>query len=154
MLFRDTKNRLIVSGLILAFSTLSSTVWAEPVVHLPLDSPALNNWTDLEREQSIAIHHLYRSEAVSTHVIRIHGAEKPHVHDRHELNVTLLRGQMVLHFDQRAVNMQPGDVVVIPKGQLHWAENVAADASLAFVTFSPAFDGQDRRYVTEAPASK
>lgn len=32
---------------------------------------------------------------------------------------------------------------------VHWAENVGPGPSVAYIVFSPAFDGKDRRFVDE-----
>lgn len=130
------------------------SVMAAPQVLLPAENPDWNTWSDEERAKPIAIRHLYRSESLSTHLIRIQAAEPPHVHDRHDLTVTLLSGKLVLHFEERNVTLMPGDVVVIPQLEPHWAENVADDASVAFVTFSPGFDGKDRRLLTAPESSQ
>lgn len=141
-------------GCFICYLMLPLAVQADGVVSLPNETPDAQDWSVEDRSKPIAIRHLYRSAGYSTHLIRIQDAEKPHVHDRHDLTVTLLTGRMVLHFDQRDVTLVPGDVVVIPLGRPHWAENVAEDASVAFVSFAPGFDGKDRRLLTAPEPSK
>jgi mannose-6-phosphate isomerase-like protein (cupin superfamily) len=102
-------------------------------------------WTEDELARDISIRNLYRGTDASAHLIRLQGNEFPHYHDHHDLNVTLLSGKSIIHFHDHEVSLLPGDVIFIPKGKFHWAENVDPLASVVFAVFSPAFDGQDRR---------
>lgn len=102
-------------------------------------------WTKDELKKDIAIRHLHRSTYASTHLIRLKGNELPHYHDHHDLNVSVLSGKSTIHFKDHEVFLVPGDVIFIPKGTFHWAENTDPIASVVFVVFSPAFDGKDRR---------
>ena len=103
------------------------------------------SWTAAELQLEIAVKPLYRSKEASTHLIRLKGKEKPHFHDHHDLSVSVLSGKSVIHFKDREVTMMPGDVVFIPQGILHWAENIDPSASVVFAVFSPAFSGKDNR---------
>lgn len=103
------------------------------------------SWTADEIAKDIALRKLYRSEAISTYLMRLKGKEFPHYHDRHDLSVTLLSGKSIIHFRDRDVVLLPGDALFIPKGTYHWAENIDPEASVVFSLFSPAFDGKDRR---------
>lgn len=104
-------------------------------------------WTEKEQTQAIAIHHLKRTQNSSTHFIRLQKSETPHYHDRHDLQVVILEGTSIIHFKDHEVGLKKGDVIFIPKGTYHWAENTSTSASIVFATFSPAFDGKDRRVV-------
>ena len=104
-------------------------------------------WTAKEQTQPIAIHHLKRTENSSTHLIRLSKSEAPHYHDRHDLQVVILEGTSIIHFKDQQITLEKGDVIFIPKGTFHWAENTSPKASIVFATFSPAFDGKDRRVV-------
>ncbi len=100
-----------------------------------------------DENKAVAVMHLRRSPASSHHFIMLRGAEEPHVHDRSDLTVFVLRGAVLMHFEDRTVKVGPGDVVDIPMGAFHWAENVADEPSIAYAVYSPAFDGKDRRPV-------
>jgi len=102
-------------------------------------------WSKSEKERDIAIKHLYKNEYSSSHIIRLKGQEPPHYHDRHNLTVSMISGETILHFKDHEVLLYEGDVVTIPKGVYHWAENVDSEASVVFATFSPAFSGKDNR---------
>ena len=102
-------------------------------------------WSKVEKEKNIAIRHLFRNEYSSGHLIRIRGEELPHYHDRHNLTVSILSGKSIIHFKEHDVALSEGDVINIPKGVYHWAENIGSEASIVFATFSPAFKGKDKR---------
>lgn len=86
-----------------------------------------------------------RNADASTHLVRLNANESPHYHDHHNLNVTVLSGQSRLHFENRTVDIRPGDSIFIPQGTYHWAEKTSDQACIISVTFSPAFDGKDMR---------
>ena len=102
-------------------------------------------WSEQDMQKDIAVQPLYRNAHTSTHLIRLKGKEFPHFHDHHDLTVSMLSGNSTLHFEHHAVLLAPGDVVFIPKGTFHWAENTHPVASVVFAVFSPAFSGKDRR---------
>ncbi len=104
-------------------------------------------WSTAELKKDIAIHHLHRSADASTHLIRLKGNEFPHYHDHHDLNISVLSGTSTIHFTDHEVRLEPGDVLFIPRGTLHWAENTDAAASVVFAVFSPAYEGKDKRNV-------
>lgn len=97
--------------------------------------------------EDLSVVHLRKGRATSHHLITLRGREQPHVHDRSDLSVFVLRGAVIMHFADREVRVGPGDVVDIPMGAFHWAENVSDEPSVAYAVYSPAFDGQDRRGV-------
>lgn len=112
----------------------------------PLPSLA---WTDEELSKDIALRTLRQTDAASYHVVRLLRAEKPHAHDRSDLSVFVLSGAVNMHIAGRVVPLASGDVVDIPRGVPHWAENASPTASTAYVVFAPAFDGKDRRPVED-----
>ena len=102
-------------------------------------------WSTDELKKDIAIRNLHRSMDASTHLIRLKGNEFPYYHDYHDLNVSVISGTSTIHFADHDVTLESGDVIFIPRGALHWAENTDAIASVVFAVFSPAFDGKDKR---------
>ncbi len=100
-------------------------------------------WTAEECAKPIAVRPLRATAEVSVSLIRMSGAEKPHTHDQHDLTVVLLCGAGVLHIGERTVALAPGDVMEIPRGVVHWAENRDPEASVVYAIFSPPYDGQD-----------
>jgi mannose-6-phosphate isomerase-like protein (cupin superfamily) len=106
-------------------------------------------WTAEELGKDVAIKTVRQSDGVSLHIVRLLKAEKPHVHDRSDLVVVVLSGSVKMHFGDRVVPVGPGQIIDIPKGAPHWAENVSPEPSFAYVVFAPAFDGKDRRPVDD-----
>jgi mannose-6-phosphate isomerase-like protein (cupin superfamily) len=109
-------------------------------------------WTAEERAQPVAVRTLRSSDSASYHLVLLSEAEKPHVHDRSDLTTFVLTGRVRMHFQHRTVDVGPGDVVEIPRGVFHWAENTQSEPSEAYVIFAPAFDGKDRRLVEPGEA--
>jgi mannose-6-phosphate isomerase-like protein (cupin superfamily) len=102
-------------------------------------------WSESEKKKNIALKHLARNEYSSSHLIRIKDREVPHYHDTHNLTVVMISGKSIIHFKEHEVVLEKGDVVTVPKGTYHWAENIDGEASVVFATFSPAFKGKDKR---------
>lgn len=102
-------------------------------------------WSASDKSKNIAVHHLSQGSYSSTHLIRIKGSEKPHYHDTHDLTVTIIEGESIIHFRDHEVVLYQGDVIHIPKGTYHWAENIDSKASVVFALFSPSFKGKDKR---------
>ena len=108
-------------------------------------------WTEAEKALDVAVLEVRRNAYISVHVVRLKGAESPHVHDRHDLTVFVLSGTVRMHLGDRVHVVGKGDVGEIPHGLTHWAENAGADAAEAYIVFNPPFDGKDRRPVKPSP---
>lgn len=85
----------------------------------------------------------------SYHIVRIFSKEKPHYHENHDLFVTITKGNGKIHFRDRSEKIAPGDVIEIPRGSYHWAENLGSGYMQASVVFTPAFDGKDSKLIKE-----
>lgn len=94
-----------------------------------------------ENIRAVALGH---TETSSYHLVQVRDRERPHVHAVHDFSVTLLRGSGTLFVAGAAHELHPGDVAVVPRGTAHYFVNAAATPSVAFVTFSPAYDGKDQ----------
>ena len=103
------------------------------------------DWAEAELEKPIVIHRLYSDADASAFIVRLKGSEAPHYHDHHDLIVSIQSGNGSIHFRDHAVSLTPGDVVVIPKGTYHWAENTGPGVMIVFALFSPEFVGKDKR---------
>ncbi|MFG0248465.1 MAG: cupin domain-containing protein [Phycisphaeraceae bacterium JB051] len=108
-----------------------------------------NRWSAAERSQDVATRSIRVTRNASYHMICLNKAEKPHVHDNHDMVVTVLCGQTRLHLNMKTYDLNPGDVVEIPRGTLHWTENLnpSGPPAEAFAVFTPAFQGKDIRFV-------
>lgn len=106
-------------------------------------------WTESERARPIAIRPLHSDADSSAFLIRLNASEMPHYHDHHDLSVTILSGSSRVHFKEHTVSAGPGDVVFIPKGSYHWAENTGPSATVLFAVFSPQYAGKDKRLANQ-----
>lgn len=104
-------------------------------------------WSEGDLAKPIARREVRRTDEASHHIVRISGAEKQHVHDRHDLTVFVLSGKVRMHMADNFWIMQKGDVAQIPHGLTHYAEHIGADgtASEAYIIITPPFDGKDSR---------
>lgn len=104
-------------------------------------------WTEADLAKPYAVTELFRTELASHHVVRLAAAEKPHVHDTHDGSVFILSGTARVHLGDEVHDLSAGDTLFIPHGQLHWAQNTGRDPAMAYVIFTPPFDGKDIRPV-------
>jgi len=102
-------------------------------------------WSVEELAQEIAIKTLKTTAESSYHLVRIRTAEKPHVHERHDAVAVILEGRVEMHYRDRVVELGQGDIFQIAKGAPHWAKTISEFPTVAYVIFTPAFDGKDRR---------
>lgn len=94
--------------------------------------------------QNIRATPLQRTDSLSHHLVQIADREQPHVHQRHDLTVTLVRGTGAFHIGGRTLRMDEGDVASVPRGVPHFFVNHSSSPAVAFVTFVPPYDGTDR----------
>jgi quercetin dioxygenase-like cupin family protein len=100
-------------------------------------------WSDAERAKPVAARLIHANDQSSTFLILLNQAEIPHTHDTHDVTVVMLSGGGVLHIGDRAENVRPGDVMEIPHGVVHWAENTAPGGTVVYAVFTPPYDGTD-----------
>jgi len=93
-------------------------------------------WTEAEQAKTIAVRRLHANEHTSMSLIRLAGAEQPHRHVKHDLVVVMLSGSARLHLGERIIDVHQGDIMEIPRGEMHWAENTGAHASEVYAIFS------------------
>ena len=84
-----------------------------------------------------------QGESVSHHVVQVRDHEAPHMHKIHDGTVIMMRGRGYLMMENRRMDLSVGDVVYIPRGVVHYYVNNASEPTVAFVIFSPPFDGKD-----------
>ena len=104
-------------------------------------------WVEAETKSDIAIRKLRETPDASFQIVRLNTAEKPHVHEHHDLTVFVLRGRALMHLDNKAIPVRAGDVIDIPRGVPHWVENKSASPSEVYAVFTPAFDGKDTVFI-------
>ena len=86
---------------------------------------------------------LGRSQTVSHHLVQVREGEVPHIHERHDLTVVMLRGTATLTVEAEQRTIAAGDVMFIPRGRVHFVRNTGRAPAVAFVVFSPPFQGPD-----------
>lgn len=92
---------------------------------------------------NVRIDEIARTAGASVHLVQVRTGETPHRHLKHDLVVHVIRGRgvLVLEGDRRA--MAGGDIVVVPRGAVHWFTNGGADVAVTLVTFAPPLDAPD-----------
>ena len=97
----------------------------------------------LGASENIKITTLGQGQGVSHHLVQIRDREKPHIHKIHDGTVVMVKGGGYLMMDNRRIDLSVGDIVYIPRGAVHYFVNTASEPTVAFVVFSPPFDGKD-----------
>jgi mannose-6-phosphate isomerase-like protein (cupin superfamily) len=97
----------------------------------------------LGASENIKITTLGQGQGVSHHLVQVRDREKPHIHEVHDGTVVLMRGRGYLMLENRRIDLSAGDIVYIPRGAVHYFVNTASEPTVAFVVFSPPFDGKD-----------
>ena len=93
--------------------------------------------------QNIRADEVGRTASASYHLVQVRGGESPHRHMAHDLTVVVLDGGGTLDRGERRIVLAPGDVAVIPRGEVHWFTKRGRGNALAFVIFSPPLDAPD-----------
>ncbi len=93
--------------------------------------------------ENIKITTLGQGQSVSHHIVQIRDREAPHVHTAHDGTVMVISGRGHLMLSDKRIQLSAGDIVYIPRGAVHYYVNDGLEPTIAFVVFSPPFDGQD-----------
>jgi mannose-6-phosphate isomerase-like protein (cupin superfamily) len=93
--------------------------------------------------ENIKITTLGQGQSVSHHIIQIRDREAPHAHKAHDGTVMVISGRGYLMLSDKRIELSAGDIVYIPRGAVHYYVNIGVDPTVAFVVFSPPFDGKD-----------
>jgi mannose-6-phosphate isomerase-like protein (cupin superfamily) len=97
----------------------------------------------LGANENIKMINLGQAQSVSHHVVQIRDRESPHLHKTHDGTVVMIRGRGYLMMDNRRIELSVGDISHIPRGVVHYFVNTGGEPAVAFVAFSPPFDGKD-----------
>lgn len=139
--------RFILAMVALLFFVGCQTVTTPAKLILAGEEIDAVSWSEEEKTKDFAIRLVFKDDDSSAVLMRMQASEPPHYHDRHGLAITMVSGRAAINFSDKRVELNPGDIVLIPKGTYHWAEPLDDKPSVVFVVFSPAFDGKDRRLV-------
>jgi mannose-6-phosphate isomerase-like protein (cupin superfamily) len=97
----------------------------------------------LAPNENIKMTTLGQGQGVSHHVVQVRDREKPHIHKIHDGTVVMVKGRGYLMLENRRIDLSAGDIVFVPRGAVHYFVNTAGEPAVAFVVFSPPFDGKD-----------
>jgi mannose-6-phosphate isomerase-like protein (cupin superfamily) len=148
MATRSTKfNRSVVAGFFLscffacAPAPRISLQYGTELKQTEIDKVLAEN--PLGAKENIKITTLGQEQSVSHHVVQVRDRETPHVHKLHDGTVVMVKGRGYLMMDNRRIDLSAGDIAYIPRGAVHYFVNTAGEPAVAFVVFSPPFDGKD-----------
>jgi mannose-6-phosphate isomerase-like protein (cupin superfamily) len=129
---------------------LGCTPWQSPYIFLqygkelrPIDVAKVVAENPLGPNENIKLTTLGQSQGASHHVVQIRERESSHVHKVHDATVIMVRGRGYLVMDTRRINLTAGDITHIPRGAPHYYVNTDLEPTVAFVIFTPPFDGKD-----------
>jgi mannose-6-phosphate isomerase-like protein (cupin superfamily) len=97
----------------------------------------------LGSSENIKVTTLGYGQSVSYHIAQVRDREAPHIHQAHDSIVVMMKGRGYLMLEDRRIDLTVGDVVDIPRNAAHYYVNTASEPTVAFVIFSPPFDGKD-----------
>lgn len=100
----------------------------------PLTEPV---WTEEEKLSPLSKKKIGSTPESARFWIRLLKAEEPHIHRFQDVTVVMVQGQARLHFQKASYSLDPGDIAVVPRGEVHWAENVGPEAALVYAIFTP-----------------
>jgi len=103
----------------------------------------------LAPDQELSVQELGRSQSASFHIVQVRTKEPLHLHWTHDAIVRVERGHGTLVLGSHRLRLVPGSIVNIPRGVVHAFVNESSTAAVAFVVFSPPFDGTDIVPATE-----
>jgi mannose-6-phosphate isomerase-like protein (cupin superfamily) len=110
-------------------------------------------WSEGELAQQVSIRNMRRTDEASFHLMRVQGSEPdPYVHEHSDLVLMVVSGKLELALGREKITVASGDVVEIPRGTpMQTANAGGADASVAYMVFTPALQAGDRTKLTESP---
>jgi mannose-6-phosphate isomerase-like protein (cupin superfamily) len=93
--------------------------------------------------ENVKITNLGQGQGVSHHIVQVRDREAPHFHRAHDGTVVMISGHGYLIMSDKRIELAAGDIVYIPRGAVHYYVNTGFEPAVAFVVFSPPFDGKD-----------
>ena len=101
--------------------------------------------------EDVQVRELGRDGDTSHHLVTLRHRERLHRHDRHAITVLLLKGEGVMHIDGEERPVGEGSLMYVPRGAVHAFINRSGRPAVAYVLYSPPYDGTDRQPVNPAP---
>jgi len=145
---RSTRNSSMLVSL--AFVAILGGCAASPRIYLHygkdskrLDLEQILAENPLGAAENIKVTTLAQGPGVSHHIVQVRNREEPHVHRNHDATVVVMRGKGYLILDKQRIDLAAGDTIHIHRGVVHDFVNTGSAPAVAFVVFSPPFDGKD-----------
>lgn len=104
------------------------------------------NTTPLDPEVGIAIIKGAELPGVSVSLAVVEDRIRPHYQKVSDEVYTIIKGQGQASIGGRTVELQEGDVVAIPKGQVHSFINTGSEPCLLLFSSGPRFDAETDRF--------
>jgi len=98
----------------------------------------------LEGSAAVRVLELARDADTSQHLVAIRDREELHRHERHAIAVVLLEGHGRMHVAGVEREVGEGSILYVPRGVVHAFINESAAPAVAYVVYSPPYDGRDR----------
>jgi mannose-6-phosphate isomerase-like protein (cupin superfamily) len=93
--------------------------------------------------ENVHVSLLRKTDHASVHLVQVRWAEKPHIHESHDMIVLVVRGHGDMTIGRETRVIREGDVIDVPAGTRHFFTNRGRSPAVAVVVFSPPFDGKD-----------
>jgi mannose-6-phosphate isomerase-like protein (cupin superfamily) len=98
----------------------------------------------LAPDENLKVREMFRDGDTSHHLVWVRGVEGSHRHDDHALTVIILRGWGLMKIGSGLRRVGPGSILYVPRGIVHEFRNESGDVAVAYVIYSPPYDGKDR----------
>jgi mannose-6-phosphate isomerase-like protein (cupin superfamily) len=108
-------------------------------------------WDEHEREAPLVMRNLRSSPEASTHVLRIRTQREPRVHQKSDLSLFVVAGELEVTVDGRPFKLNRGDVLEIPRATPYGLRNLGYDPSVAYLVFTPGHSDDDDKSAAAAP---
>ncbi len=142
--------------LFLLLTPLLGCVYSKGQIYSVTDAELFSkNWREIVKEnpigenENIKVTPLFKNQDSSHFIIQIRDREKPHIHETHDLTVIVKKGKGILHLGKDELPMKRSDIAFIPKGVSHYFVNTDSEPSVAYVIFTPFYDGKDMKLIDD-----
>ncbi|MFT3923006.1 MAG: cupin domain-containing protein [Myxococcales bacterium] len=111
----------------------------------PAQSGNPTSWDENEMRAPVAIRTLRRTPEASFHLARIKAELGRRLHEKSDLTLVVVNGQLELSLGDETVQAGAGDVVEIPRGTPYAVLNKGRDAGVLYLVFTPGLADDDTR---------
>lgn len=94
---------------------------------------------------------LHENADHTVRLVQLNAVILPHYHKDHDEVVHILKGAGTFYLNETPREVQPGDVIVIPRYAVHAFRNKGPEPTAALSIFTPRFDPADRFTLTSKP---